>query len=265
MVIQFSDDGKAIDADFIAKSAVEKGIISPEVMAKMTIKEKILLIFTSSFSTAKTLSSVSGRGIGMDVVKTNIEQIGSTIDVSSQLGKGTCITMTLPLTMAIISALIVSAGDCQFAFPQSNLEEMVLLEPEDYDKKVGVTNGQRILSLRGSFLPLISLAESLNIAPETQSTEIVTTDKSLYILIIKAEKNRVAVIVDQLLGSEEIVVKPMPEYFREVKKFSGISILGDGAIAMIIDVHSYIQKNQLNYTELQQDSTVINHQYGVDH
>jgi two-component system chemotaxis sensor kinase CheA len=162
VVIQFSDDGKGIDPEFIANKALEKGIITTDMMEKMTAKEKINLIFTPGFSTAKTVSSVSGRGIGMDVVKTNIEQIGGSIDINSHLGKWSSITMTLPLTMAIISALIISVQNCRFAFPQSNLEEMVLLESEEYAQKVGKVRGQRMLFLRGDFLPLISLAESLN-------------------------------------------------------------------------------------------------------
>lgn len=257
VVIQFSDDGKGIDPDFIGRHALEKAIISADMLEKMSAKEKINLIFTPGFSTAQTLSSVSGRGIGMDVVKTNIEQIGGSIDINSQLGKWTSITMTLPLTMAIISALIVSAQNCRFAFPQSNLEEMVLLEADDYAKKVGMVHGQRMLSLRGSFLPLISLAESLKMTDGREISEQINRDKPWYILIIKAENNRVAVIVDQILGSEEIVVKPMPEYFKQIKNFSGTSILGDGAIAMIIDVQGYIQKNQLTYTELQKDYSAI--------
>lgn len=257
VVIQFSDDGKGIDPDFIGRHALEKGIISTEMLEKMSAKEKINLIFTPGFSTAQSLSAVSGRGIGMDVVKTNIEQIGGSIDINSQLGKWTSITMTLPLTMAIISALIVSAQNCRFAFPQSNLEEMVLLEAEDYAKKVGIVHGQQMLSLRGDFLPLISLAKSLKMTGTDVIAQPINSDKPWYILIIKAENNRVAVIVDRILGSEEIVVKPMPEYFKQIKNFSGTSILGDGAIAMIIDVQGYIQKNQLTYTELQKDYSTI--------
>jgi two-component system chemotaxis sensor kinase CheA len=272
VIIQLSDDGKGIDPDFIANKALQKEIISLEVMEKMTDKEKINLIFTPGFSTAETVSAVSGRGIGMDVVKTNIEACGGSIDINSQLDKWTSITMTLPLTMAIISALIVNVQNCRFAFPQGNLEEMVLLEAEDYSKKVGTVGNQRMLSLRGDFLPLISLAESLKMfVPSsdlsgfknlTGLNECPSSDNPWYILIIKAENNRVAVIVDQILGSEEIVVKPMPEYFKQIKNFSGTSILGDGTIAMIIDVQGYIHSNRLVYTELQKDSSI--NKYKVD-
>jgi two-component system chemotaxis sensor kinase CheA len=264
VIIQLSDDGNGIDPEFVASKALQKDIITAELMEKMSAKEKINLIFTPGFSTAETISTVSGRGIGMDVVKTNIEACGGSIDINSQLGKWTSITMTLPLTMAIISALIVSVQNCRFAFPQSNLEEMVLLEADDYHKKVGMVGKQRMLSLRGNFLPLISLAESLKMPVRTDVDETTGGDKPCYILIIKADNNRVAVIVDQILGSEEIVVKPMPEYFRQIKNFSGTSILGDGAIAMIIDVQGYIQKNQLAYTELQKDSTAANVQRKVE-
>lgn len=253
VIIQFSDDGAGIDPDFVASKALQQGIISQDMLERMSVKEKINLVFTAGFSTAKTVSAVSGRGIGMDVVKTNVEACGGTIDINSELGKWTSITMTLPLTMAIISALIVSVQQSRFAFPQSNLEEMVLLEAADYAHKVGEVQGQRMLCLRGNFIPLISLASSLHIVgPESQGG-VPDEDKALYILIIKAERNRVAVIVDKILGSEEIVVKPMPDYFKGLKNFSGTSILGDGTVAMIIDVHGYIQNNQLAYTELQQE------------
>jgi two-component system chemotaxis sensor kinase CheA len=253
VVIQFSDDGAGIDPEFIAAKAVQKNIISAEVAEKMTDKEKMLLIFTAGFSTAETVSAVSGRGIGMDVVKTNIEACGGSIDVNSELGKWTSITMTLPLTMAIIASLIVRVNKCRFAFPQNNLEEMVLLESEDYIKRVIEVQGQRMLSLRGIHLPLISLAESLHI----KTSDTIGIDKTLYILIIKSEASRVAIIVDQIVGSEEIVVKPMPEYFKQIKNFSGTSILGDGSIAMIIDVQGFIHSNQLAYYSLQKSSRTI--------
>lgn len=291
VVIQFSDDGAGIDPDFIAAKAQQKGVVTVEAVEKMHAKDKLNLIFTPGFSTAAAISSVSGRGIGMDVVKTKIEQIGGTVDVQSEPGKWTTLTMTLPLTMAIISALIVRVQNCRFAFPQGHLQEMLLLPPENYAARVGQVHGQRMLSLRGDFLPLISLAESLHLpaAPAGETllpsplgrgqgegikkaeslfkspllnplpagegfvaagTREPGPDKPLAIIIIKSENNRVAVSVDQILGCEEIVVKPMPEHFRHIKNFSGTSILGDGAIAMIIDVQGYIHRNQLAYTEL---------------
>lgn len=309
VVIQFSDDGAGIDPEFIAAKALQKGIVTAEALEKMPAKDKLNLIFTPGFSTAAAVSSVSGRGIGMDVVKTKIEQIGGTVDVQSEPGKWTTLTMTLPLTMAIISALIVRVQNCRFAFPQGHLEEMVLLQPEHYATRVGQAHGQRMLALRGDFLPLISLAESLHLygshispagtnppgadlrLPEESRTGQSGTirqgegikkaenlfipphsnplpegegicsstasgswepavDKPLPIIIVKAENNRIAVSVDQILGCEEIVVKPMPEHFRHIKNFSGTTILGDGAIALIIDVQGYIHRNQLAYTEL---------------
>jgi len=253
VVIQFSDDGAGIDPEFIAQKALEKGIINASDMEKMSPKDKLNLVFTAGFSTAKQVTSVSGRGIGMDVVKTNIEQIGGTIDINSEWGKWTSITMTLPLTMAIIAALIVQVKNCRFAFPQGNLDEMVLLEAEDYADKVANVRGQRVLCLRGNFLPLISLAYSFNM-PTEEDFSADNIDKPLHILIIKSDNNRVAVIVDEILGGEEIVVKPMPEYFKQIKNFSGTSILGDGAIAMIIDVQGYILKNQLAYSALEQEN-----------
>lgn len=247
VVIQFSDDGAGIDPELIAGKALEKRIVSPEALERMSAKDKLNLVFLPGFSTAAKVSSVSGRGIGMDVVKTNIEQIGGTVDLNSEPGKWTSLTLTLPLTMAIITALIVGAGRCRFAFPQGHLEEMVLLQPENHASRVGEAHGQRMLSLRGEVLPLISLAASLGMAGAADEVSREPPDKPWHIVIIKAGRHRVAIIVDRILGSEEIVVKPMPEYFRQLKNFSGTSILGDGAIALIIDVQGYIERNRLTH------------------
>lgn len=257
VVIQFSDDGKGIDPDFIATKAIQKNIITADMADKMTAKEKIALVFTAGFSTAETLSAVSGRGVGMDVVKTNIEACGGNIDINSELGKWTSITMTLPLTMAIISSLIVRVHKHRFAFPQNNLEEEVLLDTEDYAKRVSEVYEQRMLNLRGTHLPLISLAESLQLQTKEQTQQDFQSNKTLYILIIKSDNNRVAVIVDAIIGNEEIVVKPIPEYFKDIKKFSGLSILGDGNIAMIIDVQCFILANQLAYNQKNHIPSII--------
>ncbi|HDN25555.1 MAG TPA: chemotaxis protein CheA, partial [Thioploca sp.] len=234
VIIQVSDDGRGIDPDGIARKAVEKGFITQEAMLKMTHKEKINLIFTPGLSTAKNVSSVSGRGVGMDVVKSNVEQIGGTIDVTSFVDKGTTLTMTLPLTMAIISGLIVQTRNCWFAFPQVNMEEMVMLHAEEHATKIGQIQGQTVLRLRGKLLPLMSLEKGLNFPSDSSGPDEIpeknNTHDTMHILIVKSETHRVAIIVDKILGNEEIVVKPIPEYLKHIKSFSGTTILGDGAI-----------------------------------
>lgn len=253
VIIQVSDDGKGIDPESIARKAVEKGIVTQEAAFKMTHKEKINFIFTPGFSTVENISSVSGRGVGMDVVKSNIERIGGTIDITSIVDKGTTLTMTLPLTMAIISCLIVQTRNCWFAFPQVHVEEMVMLKAADYATKIGQVQKQSVLRLRGELLPLISLEKGLNFSKESSPTEEMEekkpTESSMHILIVKSETHRVAIIVDNILGNEEIVVKPIPEYLKHIRSFSGTTILGDGAIAMIIDIPGFMQKNQLSVIE----------------
>ncbi len=255
VIIQVSDDGRGIDPDGIARKAVEKGFITQEAMLKMTHKEKINLIFTPGLSTAKNVSSVSGRGVGMDVVKSNVEQIGGTIDVTSFVDKGTTLTMTLPLTMAIISGLIVQTRNCWFAFPQVNMEEMVMLHAEEHATKIGQIQGQTVLRLRGKLLPLMSLEKGLNFPSDSSGPDEIpeknNTHDTMHILIVKSETHRVAIIVDKILGNEEIVVKPIPEYLKHIKSFSGTTILGDGAIAMIIDIPGFMEKNQLSSVEEQ--------------
>lgn len=240
VVVQVSDDGRGIDPELILSKAIEKNFVSPQEAQKMTDQEKINLIFIPGFSSANTISSISGRGVGMDVVKNNVEGIGGTIEVYSILGKGTTLTITLPLTMAIIPCLIAQNQNAWFAFPQINVEEMLLLEEEDYAKSISKVQNHYVLRLRGKLLPLISLEKGLNPSSSTSHEDSIfdriTQQKLLNLFIIKSEKHRAAVIVDKIIGNEEIVVKPLSEYIKQIKSFSGTTILGDGSIAMIINV-----------------------------
>ncbi|MBF0349668.1 MAG: chemotaxis protein CheW [SAR324 cluster bacterium] len=240
VIVQVMDDGKGIDVAVIVQKAVEKGVITAEMVPNMSDKDKLNLVFAPGFSTAEKVSSVSGRGVGMDVVKSNIEQLGGTVEVSSEKGKGTTLTMTLPLTMAIVSCLIVKANNQRFAIPQVSIEELVMLKPQDHQTMIGEVQGNAVLRLRGKLLPLLSLTRGLGYAEEPRNEEA-----SLRILIVKIGSSRVGVIVDEVLGSEEIVVKPMPEYLKHLRYFSGATILGDGAISLIMDIPGFVEKNQL--------------------
>ena len=250
VIIRMSDDGRGINPRKVSQIAINKGVVTEEQVALMSEKDKINLVMAAGFSTAEKVSSVSGRGVGMDVVRSNIEQIGGTIDLTSVFGEGTTITMTLPLTMAIISSLIVESEKMRFAFPQVNIEEMVILNQEDMQEMTAVVQGKKVLRLRGNLVPLISLQSGLNIPKAEKEKERKEVDgeehsENMQILIVKAGFHRVGIIVDAILESEEIVVKPMPDYLSALKSFSGTTILGDGTVSMIMDITGFINKNEL--------------------
>lgn len=280
VIILVEDDGKGIDSEVIARKALEKGLVTEEHLFKMSKREKINLIFMAGFSTAEQVSSVSGRGVGMDVVRSNVEQIGGTVELSSEVDHGTTIKMTLPLTMAIVSCLIVQSGKERFAIPQINLEELVMLKPDDYATMLGYIQEREVLKLRGELLPLISLSQGLSIQGNEvplykkliaklergqlenkelslstqgynlqEETDDFTTEDAIRILIVSVGINKVGIIVDSIVGSEEIVVKPMPEFLNHLNFFSGATILGDGTVAMILDTLGFIQTNRLSFTE----------------
>lgn len=261
MIILIEDDGKGIDPEKIAEKSLEKGLITQKDLQLMNHQDKINLIFLPGFSTAETVSSVSGRGVGMDVVRSNIEGIGGNVELHSVFGRGTTIKMTLPLTMAIVSCLIVESRGERFAIPQLNLEELVIVKPEEIPKRIGYVQEQKVLKIRGELLPLTSLADGLGIPqPPTASqttadieSESVTPDRKLKlglrdaarILVVSAGHHRTGIQVDTILGTEEIVVKPMPEYLNQVTVFSGATILGDGNVAMILDTNAFIQGTRM--------------------
>lgn len=264
MIILIEDDGKGIDSEKIAEKALEKGLISQSDLQLLNQQDRINLIFMPGFSTAETVSSVSGRGVGMDVVRSNIEGIGGTVELSSVFGKGTTIKMTLPLTMAIVSCLIVEGCGERFAIPQLNLEELVIIKPEEVSKRLGYVQDQKVLKIRGELLPLISLGEGLDLppAPKLDQTKVEAEQPvddtnsqerklkfglrdAARILVVSAGNHRTGIQVDAILGTEEIVVKPMPEYLSQVTVFSGATILGDGTVAMILDTHAFIQGTRM--------------------
>jgi len=257
MIILIEDDGNGIDPEFMTEKALEKGLITQNDLQHLNQQDRINLIFLPGFSTAEKVSSVSGRGVGMDVVRSNIEGIGGTVELHSLYGKGTTIKMTLPLTMAIVSCLVVESNGERFAIPQLNLEELVIIKPDEISKRIGYVQDQKVLKIRGELLPLISLADGLEIPPpviETaknhepdsdeatdQEEDVSTIQNAIRVLVVSAGNNRTSIQVGTILGTEEIVVKPMPEYLSQVTVFSGATILGDGTVAMILDTHAFIQ------------------------
>jgi two-component system chemotaxis sensor kinase CheA len=234
--IEISDDGAGLNVERIYKKAVERALITSEQAARMSEREIFNLIFLPGFSTAEKVTNVSGRGVGMDVVKTNVEKIGGTVDVQSTLGQGTTVRVKIPLTLAIIPALVVTCGGDRYAIPQVSLLELVRLEADEVAKGVELVHGAPVYRLRGRLLPLVYLDRELKLATAAE------TDGAVNIVVLQADERQFGLVVDQINDTEEIVVKPLRKQLKTVKTFAGSSIMGDGKVALILDVLGLAQR-----------------------
>ena len=198
-------------------------------------RELVNLIFAAGFSTAEKVTNVSGRGVGMDVVRTNIEKIGGTVDIQSRPGKGTTLRVKIPLTLAIIPALIITSGGGRYAIPQVNLLELVRLDGEQAKKSVEQIQGAPVYRLRGSLLPLIYLHEELELEKKSE-------DDAINIVVLHADDRQFGLVVEGISDTEEIVVKPLGEQLKGIAAFSGATIMGDGKLALILDVMGLAHK-----------------------
>jgi two-component system, chemotaxis family, sensor kinase CheA len=241
VIIEISDDGGGLDSERIRREAVEKGLITPEQAVRMGEREGVNLIFLPGFSTAEKVTNVSGRGVGMDVVKTNIEKIGGTVDVQSKAGTGTTVRMKIPLTLAIIPALIVTSGD-RYAIPQISLLELVRLDGEDAQKGIELIQGVPVHRLRGRLLPLVYLNRELKVEGEGPD---LTKLPAVNIVVLQADERQFGLVVDEINDTEEIVVKPLGKQFKGVKSFAGSTIMGDGRVALILDVLGLAQNSNV--------------------
>jgi two-component system, chemotaxis family, sensor kinase CheA len=228
VVIEIRDDGRGVNVEKVSQLAINKGILAEAQLASMTENQQAELIFAAGFSTAEKVSEVSGRGVGMDVVRSNIVALGGTVELDSKWGKGTCLKMKIPLTLAIVPALIVGDGVQRFAISQANLEAMVLLKREDLGLIENV-RGVEVFHLRGEILPLVRLSRVL----EKEDKKLGGEDVN--VIVLKAGLKQYALMVDQLFDIEEIVVKSIDDVLPPHPFISGATILGDGAIALIID------------------------------
>ena len=224
VVIEIEDDGLGIDVEKIKRKAIEKGLLDPREAERMSEKEILLLIFKPGFSTAEQVTQVSGRGVGMDVVKTNIEKLGGTIELNTMKSKGTTVRVKIPLTLAIVPALILTSQGQRFAIPQVSLRELVAINPEKDLLKIGNTDFFR---LRGEIIPVLSLSKVLNRPQQSQEKNLV---------ILNAGDRFFGLLVDQIYDSEEIVVKPLGRWFKNIPLYSGATIMGDGKLALILDI-----------------------------
>jgi two-component system chemotaxis sensor kinase CheA len=233
--IEITDDGAGLNLERIRKKAVEKGLVSAEQAARMVEREAAQLILLPGFSTAEQITSVSGRGVGMDVVKTNIEKIGGTLDVQSRPGKGTTVKIKIPLTLAIIPALIVTTDGDRYAIPQVSLMELVRLEGEQV-QRIEYVHGAPVYRLRGKLLPLVYLSERLGLAPAEGGSNHAQADKIINIVVLRANDRQYGLVVDKVNDTEEIVVKPLSRQLKGLSEYAGTTILGDGTVALILDV-----------------------------
>jgi two-component system, chemotaxis family, sensor kinase CheA len=291
VVIEISDDGKGLDGEALAASAVSKGLLTVEQAQAMSDKEKINLIFLPGFSTAKEVTDVSGRGVGMDVVKTNLDQLGGNVDIISEKGAGTTISIKLPLTLAIIPCQIIETGGERYAIPQVNLEELLRIPANQVQNRVERVGDAEVVRLRGTLLPLIRLADVIGVErtyydhtvddfkpdrreqtadrrgkesplfrnpndPEKKSSQKGEYPRSvldrrnsassaLNIVVVSTGSMKYGLIVDRLQDSEEIVIKPLGRHLQQCKGYAGATIMGDGRIALILDVSNLARMARL--------------------
>ncbi len=228
VIIQVGDDGNGIDVEAVKTKAIERKVITAEQAEKMSKKEIVNLLFLPSFSMAKKITDISGRGVGLDVVKSNIEQLGGDVEVDTTLGSGTTFTVRLPLTLAIIQALMVEIRNEKYAIALgsiSNIEDIPVTD-------IKYVQANEVIHLRGSVIPLVRLDKVLDIEPREEDPE------SLTVVIVKRGESQVGLIVDNLMGQQEIVIKSLGKYINGNKLISGATILGDGEVALILDVNT---------------------------
>jgi len=240
VIIEISDDGAGLNVERIQQKATERGVITAEQGTRMTEREIFNLIFLPGFSTAAKVTNVSGRGVGMDVVKTNVERIGGTVDVQSTLGQGTTMRVKIPLTLAIIPALVVTCGGDRYAIPQVSLLELVRLEADEAGKKIELVHGSPVYRLRGRLLPLVYLNQELKLALDARAAS--NGDGAVNIVVLRTDERQFGLVVDKINDTEEIVVKPLRKQLKTVKTFAGSSIMGDGKVALILDVLGLAQR-----------------------
>ena len=244
--IRIEDDGGGMDPAKLKAKAIEKGLITSEQASMMTDGEALRLIFAPGFSTAATVTDVSGRGVGMDVVRTNIEQLGGTVDIESTLSEGSAVHITLPLTLAIIPSMIIGCAGERYAIPQSSIAELVRVPQADMEAKIGRVKGAEVLRLRGALLPLVRLDSALGLRTVDEYSE---RPKNANILVLETGQMRYGLLVDTLHDNEEIVVKPLGKHVKDLGYLAGATILGDGYVALILDVVGIAMQSNLRNIE----------------
>ena len=230
VVIEVRDDGNGIDVEAVKNKAIERGVITPEQGDNMSEKDIINLLFHAGFSTAKKISDVSGRGVGLDVVKAKIESLSGEVEVKSRLGEGSTWIVRLPLTLAIIQALMVTVGGEKYAISLGGIQTLEDISPSE----VKLVQNREVINLRGSVIPLIRLSKELDI----ESSK--SPEDNLIVVIVKKGEKLAGLVIDELMGQQEIVIKSLGKYISKCKIISGATILGDGEVALILDANALI-------------------------
>lgn len=228
VVIKVGDDGNGINTEAVKQKAIERGLVSPEQAENLSQKEIINFLFMPSFSMAKKVTDISGRGVGLDVVKSGIEQLGGDVEVSTELGKGTTFTVRLPLTLAIIQALMVEIRDEKYAIALGSISNIEDIPVED----IKYVQAKEVIHLRGSVIPIVRLDQMLDIEPKEEEPDHLT------VVIVQKGDQQAGLVVDNLIGQQEIVIKSLGKYINGNKLISGATILGDGDVALILDVNT---------------------------
>ena len=242
--IEIIDDGAGINVDRIRTKAVEKELITEDQAMAMSDRDAVQLILLPGFSTAQQVTNVSGRGVGMDVVKTNVEKIGGTLDIQSVHGQGTTLRIRIPLTLAIVPALVVTCGGDRYCIPQVSLLELVRLEGDRVRKEVETLHSAPVYRLRGQLLPLVYLDEELGLrSPRTEEERGGT--EPINIVVLQAEDRQFGLVVDEINDTQEIVVKPLGQHLKNLAIYAGSTIMGDGAVALILDVIGTARKSHV--------------------
>ena len=228
VVIKVGDDGNGIDTEAVKRKAIERGIVTAEQADSMSQKEIVNFLFMPSFSMAKQITDISGRGVGLDVVKSGIEQLGGDVEVATELGKGTIFTVRLPLTLAIIQALMVEIRDEKYAIALGSISNIEDISVND----IKYVQAKEVIHLRGSVIPIIRLDKMLDIEPKEEEPDHLT------VVIVQKGDAQAGLVVDNLIGQQEIVIKSLGKYINGNKLISGATILGDGEVALILDVNT---------------------------
>ena len=230
VMIEVGDDGNGIDIESVRSKGIERGIITPEQAETMSDKDVIGLLFMPSFSMAKKVSDLSGRGVGLDVVQSKIEALGGDVEVKTKLGEGTTFIIRLPLTLAIIQALMVELGDEKYAISLGSIQTIEDISVSD----IKYVQGKEVIHIRGTVIPIIRLDQVLDIGPREEKPE------NLIVVIVKKGDKLAGLVVDNLIGQQEIVIKSLGKYIDNTKIISGATILGDGEVALILDTNVLI-------------------------
>lgn len=226
VVIMVTDDGKGIDAEVIKRKAVEKGVISQDEADSMEDPEAVRLVFAPGFSTAEVITDVSGRGVGMDVVKSKIESLGGFVDVETKIDEGSVFKIKLPLTLAIIQALMVKVQEEMYAIPLGSIDSTINITPDD----IKTVQNKEVIVLRGQIIPIVRLGNVLNVP------QVSKPDDDIFVVVVHIGERKAGIVVDNLIGQQEIVIKTLGKLLAGLKCISGATVLGDGRVAMILDV-----------------------------